>query len=222
MQSDTPTLTRPSPAALREQVARAFGPRAYPGDGALGINTPNCEWYEGEVVARFFKGRDWQGLTFADLFDAPDSPLGSIPAFMTADAFAYYLPAFLLMALDVDPADHSDRQNHLYTFASSVCFFLAAPSPTSLAEQYELVKDMPDVPDDIKQSLRCPTPEAKAAERARIEYHDALVAMLSADERAAVAAVLDHLAPVFDEDGVAPEFNDARRALDTSWGAFRA
>jgi hypothetical protein len=210
------------PTALKAAIADAFAARAYPGDGDIGINTPNCEWYEGEVVARFFRGRDWRDLEFDHMLAAgPEGPLGSVPAFMTVSAFAYYLPGFLTMMLDVDPDDMSYRQDQLYTFATSVCFCLTAPAPNALAKQYDLIKNMPDVPDDVKESLRNPTPEAMRAQQCLVDSHNALVAMLTPAERAVITAVLDHIMPILDAPGISPELNDAKRALDTTWAAFR-
>ena len=209
------------PKALKAAISEAFDRRAYPGDADLGINTPSCEWYEGEVVARYFRGRDWRDLDFDHMLAAEDGPLGSIPAFMTVAAFAYYLPAFLTMMLDVDPDDRSDRQNRLYTFATSVCFCLAAPAPNALANQYDLVKDMPGVPDEVKESLRTPTAEALRAQETLVDNHNALVELLGPAEKEAVTAVLDYMRPIFDAPGISPELNDAKRALDSTWAAFR-
>jgi hypothetical protein len=205
-------------AALRRRIGAAFADRPYPGDGDLGINTPNCDWYEGEVVARFFRGRDWRALTFDDLLHADERPLGSIPSFMTVAAFAYYLPAFLIMALEVDPADRTDRQAHLDTFAGSICFRLAPPM--TFAQQYDMVKDWPFFPEEQKALLRDPTPEAKAAERRIADDHAALIATLTPVERAAVCAALEFLADHFDGQVPDAEFNDARKALDGGWAAF--
>lgn len=206
--------------ALRRRIEAAFAARPYPGDDALGINTPNCEWYEGEQLARFFKGRDWRLLSFDDLLHAEESPLGSIPSFMTVASFAYYLPAFLIMALEVDTRDRSDRQAHLDTFAGAICFRLAPPM--TLAQQYEMVKDWPFFPEEQKALLRDPTPEAKAAERQMAADHEALLGILSAQERAAVAAALEHLADHFADEVPDDRFNEAQKALDGAWGQFLA
>lgn len=179
--------------ALKVAIADGLAGRAYPGDDDLGINTPNCEWCEGVAVARQFPGRDRRDLGFDHMLAAEDGPLGGIPAFMTVAAFAYYLPAVLTMNLDVNPNEASDRRNHLFTFATSVCFRRTAPDPDAPARQYDLVKDMPAVPADANEALRNPTPETRASLQTPIDNHRALVDTLKPGQRAAVAADLDCL-----------------------------
>ena len=204
---------------LRDRIERAFAPRTYPGDDHIGHIMPGCPGYEGNLAAEFFRGKDWRDIAFQDLLGGYDGPGGALVAFMEPQGIAYYLPAFLIMALDLTPGEPSDEEVALDGFVDSLCFYLARPSENSLREQYEMVKDMPEVPDEIKAQLRDPTPEAKAAERRIVDTHLKLIDLLSDAERAAVAATLAHLAGVFGQ-GAPDDSNNAQRALDTAWGRF--
>lgn len=206
-----------TPDRLRQDLRQAFAARAYPGDAAIGINTPNCAWYEGEVVARWFRGRRWEEVRFDDMLADDDSPLGSVPAFMTPAALAYYLPAFLLIALEEDAEPDSDRALQRDTFADSVCHGLTRPAEDMLEQQYEIAKATPGVPADTLESLRNPTPEARKAVRQLIRNHEQLVADLSPAERSAVAGALLYLAARPDPCGPGMPESFAATALRTTW-----
>lgn len=210
--------------ALAGQIGKAFAERAYPGDDRIAMMRPECCGYEGNGVAEYFRGRDWRSISFEAMFRAPDSPLGSIPSFLTVEGFAYYLPAFLIIALDIDPADTSLLAQHHYTFVQSLCFHLKRPSPNALRERYDLVKDMPEVPDEIKLAMRDPTPEALDAQRQIVANHERLIAILSDAEREALARTLVYLVPMLDnhdrDEAGNNKWNDARQALATSWACF--
>ncbi len=211
-------------AALRSRIEAAFAARPYPGDHSIGRERPGCTGHEGNVVAAFFRGLDWRELRFADIQAGYDAPIDAIPAFMVPEGLAYYLPAFLLMALDLpppgDPVWHGapGDAHYLFGFVDSLCFALMRPPDDSLARQYALVKDMAQVPDEIKESLRHPTPEARAAERARVVEHQRLVGLLSDEERAVLREVLEVLAGHFRWDNPDDRFNNAAQALATGWG----
>jgi hypothetical protein len=72
------------------KVQAAFSTVPYPGDENIGA--PDGR-YDGEKVTNLFRGKDWRSLKLDDLW---------VPAlsFMTPQAFHYYFPAFLLVALD--------------------------------------------------------------------------------------------------------------------------
>lgn len=209
--------TGPGLEALRARIAGAFASRPYPGDDRLANAKPGCAWYEGTIAAEFLCGRDWRALTFAQILHGYDAPHMALMSFMQPAGFAYFLPGFLLMALDLADTGRSGERDALFTFADSLCFHLTRPSPNSLSEQYELVKDIDGVPDEIKESLKNPTPEAKRAERRLVERHDELVAMLRPAERSAVCAGLEALAALL---GEAP--NPAHDALRTRWARYAA
>jgi len=213
-------MGRNSKTALRARIEEAFAPRTYPSDDGIGFVRPGCTGYEGNLVADFFRSKDWRDVTFRDILDGYDAPIGAIPAFMLAEGLAYYLPAFLIMALDLDSnAIAADNEASLLDgFVDSLCFMLTAPSPDSLSEQYDLLKDMSEVPEEVKERLRNPTPEAKAAEAAIVEKHSHLVALLSDEQRQAVRETLEYIADNFRQTDPNDEFNNAARALASTWG----
>jgi hypothetical protein len=89
-------------AQLISEIAEAFQGRARPADDRLAFSQPGCPGYEGDQVARFFRGRDWRDLTAQPLIDDPELDRYTFMAFMTPEGFVYFLPAFLRLALDVD------------------------------------------------------------------------------------------------------------------------
>lgn len=64
--------------------------------------------YEDEYayVEDFFKGRPWNAFSMRELREQYRGDPSAIPAFMSDEALAYYLPAFLLIVVtDYDAAD---------------------------------------------------------------------------------------------------------------------
>ncbi len=211
-----------SKAELRARIADAFAAVAYPGDDNLGDDAPQSPEYEGTIVARFFRGKDWRDVTFETILMDFDAPLQGMIAFMKPEGIKYYLPAFLVLSLEATQEADADEYAQLYTFVDSLCFYLARPSETMLRDQYDAVKDRPEVPAFIKEHLRAPTPEARQAVRSIVDNHRRLVASLSHVQRTAVAETLAFLAECFRCQGVDETFNNAARALATTWGEFRA
>lgn len=207
--------------ALRARIERAFAARPYPGDDRLADAWPADPHYEGTIAARFLCGKDWRRLAFADIVAAYDAQLSAMFGFMRPEGVAYFLPSFLVMALDLDGDPRRPGYDQLYTFIDSLCFHLTRPSASGLSDQYELVKDMPEVSEEIKEFLRHPTPEARRAERLLVERHQRLVEILSDEERAAVADALDFIADSFRGDAPGDRFNSALSALESTWGRFR-
>ena len=206
---------------LRARIARAFAAATYPGDAAIATTRPCCPGYEGNVAAAFPRRRDWRELTCEELLEGDDAPLAAMIAFLEPRGIAYYLPAFLLMALDLVAGREGDqRADALYGFVDSLCFHLSAPSPNALREQYEIVKDMKEVPENIKERLRDPSPEAGAAERALVQRHRELRGLLDDEQKACVRATLERVAGYFRPDAPDEACNSAARALATSWGAL--
>ena len=200
---------------LRRQIEIAFAHRPYPGDDGIALTQPGCPGYEGDDVRALLAGRDWRDLSWSDLYMDPRQAYASLGSFMTVPGFAYYLPAFLLLAIESDPDDTGLENAHRWTFIESVCFRLTRPSPTSLADQYAMVRDLEDVPEEIKAALRDPTPEARAAERRILQDHQRLLELLTASELAAVRGVLEYLVPLLRDDQLGDRFNQAARALES-------
>lgn len=87
---------------LRKEIRAAFAERRYPGDDEIGLSQPGCPDYEGEGVARFFRGKDWREITMDSILKERGLDRNAFLFFMTAQGFVYYLPAFLTLSLDVD------------------------------------------------------------------------------------------------------------------------
>jgi hypothetical protein len=82
---------------LLDDLARAF-PLA-PKPLVLAGRQP-CGGDEYTYVDEFFRGRAWSGITLEDLWDAYPGPPDACLYFMSAQAFQYYLPTFLLIFLE--------------------------------------------------------------------------------------------------------------------------
>lgn len=207
-------------AEICAAIERAFAARRHPGDERIGRDGAGCAHDEGTYVANFFRGKRWQDVTYPAIRQGYEGPDYALFSFMVPEGLAYYLPAFLVMALELNRSDPSPDGDVFSTFIESLCFHLTRPSPNSLNEQYEMVKGLLEVPDEIKESLRNPSEAARQAERTLVAEHDRLVELLSAEQRAVVRETLEYLAPVFRDDAISEEFNSASRALKTTWGRF--
>lgn len=109
--------------AVRSKIERAFpvkqGNRA--GYFTAQSNDGVSEYWQ---VRQFLEGRDWDQITAKDLRDNYEGDEQAILAFLSADGFRYYLPAFLSIALDV----LEERP----AFVGSVLFYL---TPSNDPEQ---------------------------------------------------------------------------------------
>jgi len=156
-------------AELRSQIVTAFAHRPRPADDRIALADDRYPDYEGNRVAAFFRGQDWHDVSWPALQRYPGDPTASL-RFLQDEAFLYYLPAFLRMALEEGE------------IAEPVSFALADPGP--------------EAPEDSRR------------------FH-ARMARLSADEKAAVVAVLRHLAHRYERAG--EPANPARDALSSYW-----
>ena len=147
----------------------AFVDRPRPADDRIALADDRYPDYEGNRVAAFFRGKDWHDVSWPALQRYPGDPTASL-RFLQDEAFLYYLPAFLRMALEEGE------------IAEPVSFALADPGP--------------EAPEDSRR------------------FH-ARMARLSADEKAAVVAVLRHLADRYESAG--EPANPARDALSSYW-----
>jgi hypothetical protein len=91
-------------AVVRRHVERAFADRAYPGDEQIADADPRYADYEGHMVTAFHRGKHWQDISLRHLLDEYPGDPSACLAFMTAEGWRYYLPAYLLMALEWDEA----------------------------------------------------------------------------------------------------------------------
>lgn len=84
--------------AIRRRVEAAFADAPYPGDDHIGYDPGDWESAE---LSRAFKGRHWRELSPAELQYHGSS-------FLSSEGFRYYLPAYLLAALE----DHGNLMPH--------------------------------------------------------------------------------------------------------------
>jgi hypothetical protein len=98
-------LAGSAPADLRRLVEQAFAAREYPGDDRIADSDPRYESYEGHAISAFHRGKRWQEITLRHLLDDYAGDPTACLAFMTPEGWRYYLPAYLVMALDWEEAD---------------------------------------------------------------------------------------------------------------------
>jgi hypothetical protein len=94
-----------SPASARSRVELAFAERPYPGDERIADSDPRYEDYEGHAVTAFHRGKTWKEITLRHLVDEYAGDPTACLAFMTPGGWRYYLPAYLLIALQPEEAD---------------------------------------------------------------------------------------------------------------------
>lgn len=110
---------------LRRNLARVFSSRAYPGDNKIAESRPWIPEYEGNQVARYFKGKRWQDLSYQKLrSEYPADPTACVH-FMIDEGFQYFLPGFLTMALDLNEAGE---------IADAICSTLTEPARDALPQ----------------------------------------------------------------------------------------
>ncbi len=86
-------------------IRAAFANRPYPGDDKIGIRDDRYPDYEGHRVANYFRGKDWSQITLKTLYQEYQGDAGASHNFMVPEGFCYYLPSFLLMALEPEGED---------------------------------------------------------------------------------------------------------------------
>jgi hypothetical protein len=110
----------PPAELLRSLVEEAFSPRSYPGGDRI-ADEGRLPGEEAQRVASFFQGKDWRQVSRAALRDRyPGDPSEAL-RFMFDEGFRYYLPAFLLIALE--PEGEADE------ITDALCFALTDPAP---------------------------------------------------------------------------------------------
>jgi hypothetical protein len=161
---------RRSKAELHEAVALAFAGREYPGDDRIADSDPRYPTYEGHAISAFHRGKRWQEITLRHLCDDyPGDPTACL-AFMQPEGWRYYLPAYLVIALDWRESD-----------AVGDAVVGALTHPRARLESFTRVaNDLGLDPDDVV-----------AAHSERFEER---LSGLSPTEVAAVRMVLEHLA----------------------------
>jgi hypothetical protein len=84
-------------ARVAEAIALAWADAEYPGDDHLAGRDSCCGEYG--YVTEFFRGRHWREITLESLKDYAGPPDACL-SFMSGAALRYYLPAFMLIALE--------------------------------------------------------------------------------------------------------------------------
>jgi hypothetical protein len=91
--------TTESGARLKHAVKAAFGGLIYPGDAHL-VYDNSAAHLECNQVREFFQGKRWQDITLDALLAGYNGDASACLNFMTPEAFRYYLPAYLFIAID--------------------------------------------------------------------------------------------------------------------------
>ncbi len=93
-------------AALNKQellqlIERAWKEQPYPGDDRL-IPRPEqpagSSRDEHDYVAAYFKGKHWKQITRKGLLEVYEGPAYACLSFMSAEAYRFYVPAFMMIA----------------------------------------------------------------------------------------------------------------------------
>ncbi|MCZ6619706.1 MAG: hypothetical protein O7E57_16420 [Gammaproteobacteria bacterium] len=108
-------------ADLRREIQFSFSGRVYPGDDHITRETSD-ESSEHHRVAQFFRGKSWHDVDYASLLAGDIDPSGFLYV-LSPEAFAYFMPAFLREALDVNSAPE---------LAETIHFALSAPSEVEM------------------------------------------------------------------------------------------
>ena len=137
--------------ALRREIDSAFAERAHPGDERIALHRDDCPGYEGNDVARFFRGKDWREVTWESIVSDPNLDPNAFSFFFTPEGFVYYLPALLKLALDLDTSLQP---------AESLCFALKPPGDWAGEE----------VTKQLEHKLELLTPTEKRAVVDVLEY----------------------------------------------------
>ena len=108
----------PPTGGLRGLIDEAFAARPYPGGDRI-ADLGRLAAAEGRSLSEFFQGKDWRQVSLASLRDRyPGDPAVAL-RFMLDEGFRYYLPAYLLVALEPEAEDITD----------ALCFALTDPAP---------------------------------------------------------------------------------------------
>jgi uncharacterized protein DUF6714 len=180
---------------LRRSIESAFAGRPYPGDDRIADSDPRYDDYEGHAVAGFHRGKSWREITLRHLLEDYDGDPSACLAFMTAEGWRYYLPAYLLIGLEWEAAD-----------AVGGAVVGAVMHPRARTEAYARVAD----------DLGLERDEVLRAQTTRFEER---VSGLDVAEIDTIRAVLGYVADRIDaqNSGLGGELpNDARAALE-SW-----
>jgi hypothetical protein len=175
-------------------IEQAWEGEPYPGDDRLAGKASYCP-SEYTYVAGFFRGKHWKDVTLEGLRSGYEGPPDACLAFMSAEAFRFYLPAFMLIAVrDYDRADMAGE-----------AAIAALTPPTFHPELYELAKQ-PGVTEDMN-------PCSRANVARQREWWDGRVAGFTARQRQAMIAFLDYMHRTHGAHDV-PDLSGPKAALE--------
>ena len=84
---------------VKEQITRAFKSVSYPGDDNLAASLHDQR--DEDEITLHFRGRHWSNLPI----DFLRGPGGATLLLLTPEAFRYYLPGYMIRAIEDDPKD---------------------------------------------------------------------------------------------------------------------
>lgn len=85
---------------LQSAIAIAFLDNIYPGDMCIANRDDDYPDYEGNQVATFLQGKKWNEINYESICTTYPGDQSAIIHFLSDEGFRYYLPAFLMMALN--------------------------------------------------------------------------------------------------------------------------
>ena len=84
-------------------IRRTFADMLKPAPNAIATRTRAFLQYEdeeGRVAERFFAGKDWRDMTYRVIREGLTTPESAALTFMSPEGFRYFLPAYMLIALE--------------------------------------------------------------------------------------------------------------------------
>lgn len=207
-------------AELINAITEAFVGGVAPGTNEVGRDLAGRKgWIDSEVVD-YFTGRERHEVDWLAAEERFGLSLLEMLVHLSPRALAWFMPSLLSRAVHVARIETEPDYNAV-NFVDELCYFLTRPSPTALADQHEIVKDMDEVPDDIKEALLNPGDETRATEAELVAHFDELKSLLTPEQRDMVKTVLAILA-VWEKEQSAgaydPAHNTALRAIKSAWG----
>lgn len=85
---------------LLQLVKDAFSETPYLAIKNIAYKNQYDENYEGNQMANFFRGKTWQQITLKSLQDEYNGDGSACLCFMSSEAFRYYLPAYMIIAIN--------------------------------------------------------------------------------------------------------------------------
>jgi hypothetical protein len=188
----------PTPDRIRQRIVAAFSPRGRP-EGS--IFESHSDEVDMPTIERLAREGNWIAIPH-DVLCA--SPLAL--AFMTPEAFAWFLPAFMVVSV----ASYAGSD----TLTSSVITCLTPPDEADARQFEQLVEDLRALDPDLLGDE--PAPDSLGADAELLEQFVERAARLTLPEKAAVRDYLEYIDVAHGADF--PAFGP-KQALDRYWAA---